>query len=200
MLIFETVNGVTSPDYRVFAIRNAERYHPSFFLRLFQSAYHPNIFYAFGQGASQFGRWRLPTEAFNEFALPFPSMAEQVHISQFLDEETKKIDALIEEQRRLIELLKEKRQAVISHAVTKGLDPRVASFDSSIEWLDNVPTHWVLQKCPKSCAPARAATARCLRRNTADTIQATTQFSVVKRGRGVSWLASTGLSSTLPRR
>jgi type I restriction enzyme S subunit len=44
--------------------------HPSYFLRLFQSAYHQKIFYAFGQGSSQFGRWRLPTEAFNDFAVP----------------------------------------------------------------------------------------------------------------------------------
>ena len=60
----------------------------------------------------------------------------------FLDRETAKIDALVEEQQRLIALLKEKRQAVISHAVTKGLDPNAPMKDSGVEWLGEVPAHW----------------------------------------------------------
>ena len=67
---------------------------------------------------------------------------EQKCIAAFLDRETAKIDALVEEQQRLIELLKEKRQAVISHAVTKGLDPNAPMKDSGIEWLGEVPAHW----------------------------------------------------------
>lgn len=75
----------------------------------------------------------------------FPSdLEEQIQIARFLDHETAKIDALIEEQERLIELLKEKRQAVISHAVTKGLDPSVPMKDSGVEWLGEVPAHWAL--------------------------------------------------------
>ena len=69
-------------------------------------------------------------------------LAEQVHIAAFLDRETAKIDALVAEQQRLIELLKEKRQAVISHAVTKGLNPDAPMKDSGIEWLGEVPAHW----------------------------------------------------------
>ncbi|WPE29121.1 hypothetical protein PshuTeo1_48870 [Pseudomonas hunanensis] len=71
-----------------------------------------------------------------------PSNFEQTQIARFLDHETARIDALIEEQQRLIELLKEKRQAVISHAVTKGLDPTVPMKDSGAEWLGEVPAHW----------------------------------------------------------
>lgn len=71
-----------------------------------------------------------------------PTIAEQTQIALFLDHETARIDALIEEQQRLIELLKEKRQAVISHAVTKGLDPTVPMKDSGVEWLGEVPVHW----------------------------------------------------------
>lgn len=71
-----------------------------------------------------------------------PPLEEQHTIAAFLDRETSKIDALIAEQRRLIALLKEKRQAVISHAVTKGLDPHVKMKDSGIEWLGEVPAHW----------------------------------------------------------
>lgn len=71
-----------------------------------------------------------------------PPLDEQVCIAAFLDRETAKIDALVAEQRRLMELLKEKRQAVISHAVTKGLNPGVPMKPSGIEWLGEVPAHW----------------------------------------------------------
>lgn len=67
---------------------------------------------------------------------------ERTQIANFLDHETAKIDSLIDKQEQLIELLKEKRQAVISHAVTKGLNPDVAMKDSGIEWLGEVPEHW----------------------------------------------------------
>ena len=73
-----------------------------------------------------------------------PSPSEQEKIAAFLDHETAKIDALIEKQQRLIELLKEKRQAVISHAVTKGLNPNAPMKDSGVEWLGEVPAHWVV--------------------------------------------------------
>ena len=74
--------------------------------------------------------------------IPFPSRDEQEKIAKFLDHETAKIDALIEKQQRLIELLKEKRQAVISCAVTKGLNPNAPMKDSGVEWLGEVPAHW----------------------------------------------------------
>lgn len=74
--------------------------------------------------------------------LLLPKFDEQLSISAFLDHETAKIDNLIEKQQQLIELLKEKRQAVISHAVTKGLNPDVPMKDSGVEWLGEVPEHW----------------------------------------------------------
>jgi type I restriction enzyme, S subunit len=83
-------------------------------------------------------RWADAGEIF----LPVPSETEQRKIVSFLDHETARIDALIEEQQRLIELLKEKRQAMISLAVTKGLDPTVPMKDSGVEWLGEVPAHW----------------------------------------------------------
>lgn len=79
-------------------------------------------------------------------AVARPPLVEQIAISTFLDHETAKIDALVEEQQRLIKLLKEKRQAVISHAVTKGLDPNVPMKDSGVEWLGTVPAHWGVQR------------------------------------------------------
>ena len=74
--------------------------------------------------------------------IPLPPQDEQKAISSFLDVETSKIDGLVSEQRRLIELLKEKRQAVISHAVTKGLNPNAPMKPSGIQWLGDVPQHW----------------------------------------------------------
>jgi type I restriction enzyme, S subunit len=77
---------------------------------------------------------------------PCPPLKDRTTIISFLDHETAKIDALIEKQQRLIELLKEKRQAVISHAVTKGLNPNAPMKDSGVEWLGEVPAHWVVKK------------------------------------------------------
>lgn len=74
--------------------------------------------------------------------IPFPDKREQRLIAAFLDRETAKIDGLMAEQKKLIALLKEKRQAVIFHAVTKGLDPAMPMKDSAIDWLGKVPAHW----------------------------------------------------------
>ncbi|MDH0969503.1 restriction endonuclease subunit S [Acinetobacter johnsonii] len=75
-----------------------------------------------------------------------PSNNEKYKIANFLDYETAKIDNLIAKQKKLIELLKEKRQAVISHAVTKGLNPNVPMKDSGVEWLGKVPEHWEVRQ------------------------------------------------------
>lgn len=138
--------GVTSPDYRVFSIRNAKACHWKYFLYLFQNGYKQKIFYAFGQGASQLGRWRLPTDQFNDFSFPLPTLTEQEQIAAFLDRETTKIDALISEQVILIKLLAEKRHATISHAVTKGLNPNAPMKASGVEWLGEVPKHWKVKR------------------------------------------------------
>lgn len=74
----------------------------------------------------------------------FPPLDEQTQIAKFLDYETAKIDALIDKQQQLIALLQEKRQAVISHAVTKGLNPDAPMRDSGVEWLGEVPAHWAV--------------------------------------------------------
>lgn len=79
---------------------------------------------------------------FNERA-PFPPSGEQAAIATFLDRETSKIDALIAEQEKLAVLLAEKRQATISHAVTRGLNPAAPTKDSGVAWLEEVPAHWV---------------------------------------------------------
>ncbi|EOC1326120.1 restriction endonuclease subunit S [Cronobacter dublinensis] len=84
----------------------------------------------------------LNLELLGDIQCPQPNDDECIRISAFLDHETAKIDSLIEKQKQLIELLKEKRQAVISHAVTKGLNPDVPMKDSGVEWLGEIPEHW----------------------------------------------------------
>lgn len=85
---------------------------------------------------------RASWDFIRELRIAFPPPEEQATIAAFLDCETAKIDALVEEQRRLIALLKEKRQSVVSHAVTKGLNPDAPMKDSGVEWLGEVPAHW----------------------------------------------------------
>jgi type I restriction enzyme S subunit len=85
---------------------------------------------------------QLSLDDIKSFPLPLPPLDEQRALTSLLDRETAKIDALIAEQQRLIELLQEKRQAVISHAVTKGLNPDAPMKDSGVEWLGEVPEHW----------------------------------------------------------
>ena len=102
----------------------------------------------------------LSQTEFLGFLLAIPSDSEQTAIAAFLDRETGKIDALIAEQERLVALLKEKRQALISRAVTKGLDPSAPMKDSGIEWLGDVPTHWEVKQIKRLTIVQRGASPR----------------------------------------
>lgn len=113
---------------------------PKYLHSVFTSA----SFRGFGE-ASMYGaggQKRVSDDFVRNFRAPMPPLSEQAQIQNFLDRETAKIDALVAEQERLIELLEEKRQAVISHAVTKGLDPTVPMKESDVDWLGLVPAHW----------------------------------------------------------
>lgn len=81
-----------------------------------------------------------------ELLFALPPQDEQAAIATLLDRETSKIDALIAEQEKLLTLLAEKRQATISHAVTKGLKPDVPMKDSGVEWLGEIPAHWDVRR------------------------------------------------------
>ena len=93
------------------------------------------------------GQKRVPDGFVRNFATAFPPLPEQTQIVAFLDRETAKIDELVAEQWQLMALLKEKRQAVISHTVTRGLNPDAPMKPSGIEWLGDVPAHWRVGKC-----------------------------------------------------
>ena len=115
----------------------------AFIKRLFDSHYAKASFNVLANGLTRVG---LGQYALNNLEIPFPPYIEQSIIATFLDRETAKIDALVAEQQGLIELLKEKRQAVISHAVTKGLNPDAPMKDSGVEWLGQVPEHWEVKR------------------------------------------------------
>jgi len=88
----------------------------------------------------------LYQETFEEFVFPIPSKSEQIQISSFLDTKTSEIDSILCKDKQLIELLKEKRIALINHVVTKGLNPKVKLKDSRIEWIGEVPEGWEIKK------------------------------------------------------
>ncbi len=125
--------------YHLSMIRPRAEVSGAFIKRYFDSAFAKASVHVRANGLTRVG---LGQYAVDNLDLPVPPLSEQAAIAAFLDRETGKIDALVEAQRLLIELLKEKRQAVISHAVTKGLDPTVQMKDSGVEWLGKIPEHW----------------------------------------------------------
>lgn len=129
--------GIMSPAYIRLA-PDTEKVIPRYAYWFFTDLYNREIFNQMGGGVRQ----TLGQEELLSMPIVFPPVIEQEKISQFIDHETDKIDALVAEQQRLIELLQEKRQAVISHAVTKGLDPTVPMKDSRVNWMGEVPAHW----------------------------------------------------------
>ena len=135
----ETLPGVICA-YHLSMIRPKATMNARFLNWAFQANYARSFFATRANGLTRYG---LGAQALGEWDVPIPSEDEQKQIASFLDYETAKIDALIEKQQQLIALLGEKRQAVISHAVTKGLNPDAPMRDSGVEWLGEVPEHWV---------------------------------------------------------
>lgn len=133
--------GSLSPIYMVLRPRSKNVIHKHFVGYAFQIKTFQRWLKRLGYGILEH-RLRIPMDNLKREYLPVPSYETQEHIVDFLDHETAKIDRLIARQERLIELLKEKRQAVISHAVTKGLDPDAPMKDSGVGWLGEVPAHW----------------------------------------------------------
>jgi len=88
----------------------------------------------------------LSVEKLRSSMVPLAPLPDQTAIANFLDKKTSKIDALIEKDKKLIELLKERRASLINHAVTKGLDPNVKMKDSGIEWIGEIPEGWEVRK------------------------------------------------------
>jgi type I restriction enzyme S subunit len=129
--------------YHLAMIRPGTNTRGAFVKRLFDSTFARSCFEIRANGLTRVG---LGQHELDNVELPFPPIGEQTTIAEFLDRETAKIDALVAEQQQLLELLKEKRQAVISHAVTKGLNPKTPLKHSGVEWLGEIPAHWSVKR------------------------------------------------------
>jgi type I restriction enzyme S subunit len=137
-------DGVCSSVYIVLKPKN-DIVESRFAFRIFEGRSFQKFAQSFGNGILDH-RSAINWDILKSIGVGIPSLEEQQSILEFLDRETAKIDGLVAEQRRLMELLKEKRQAVISHAVTKGLNPHAPMKPSGIEWLGDVPEHWAVRK------------------------------------------------------
>ena len=133
-------NGIGFATTEVIPARPYRKCDAQFLYYLFTS----NPFKALAEGSmyGAGGQKRVADSFVAEYHFAEAPTDERENIAAFLDYETARIDRLIAQQQRLIELLKEKRQAVISHAVTKGLNPNAPMKDSGVEWLGQVPEHW----------------------------------------------------------
>ncbi|WP_180112941.1 restriction endonuclease subunit S [Acinetobacter sp. YH12131] len=135
--------GIVSPAYYVYEPK--QPYCSKYIHFLIRSTYFIQSYKNFSKGI-RVNQWDLEHDAFTHIDLLLPPLSEQNKIVSFLDTETSRIDHLIAKQEKLIEKLEEHRKSVISHAVTKGLDPNVPMKDSGVEWLGEVPEHWVGSK------------------------------------------------------
>lgn len=113
-----TMFGVTSPDYRVFRLRDKENNDLTYFKYVMQCCYMSRIFYSLGQGVSNLGRWRLQTSAFNNFMIPVPPLDEQRKIADYLDTKISEIDIIIADKQKQIETIKEYKKSLIFEYVT----------------------------------------------------------------------------------
>jgi type I restriction enzyme S subunit len=138
----------TSPNlvcgYHLAIIRsNKKELIGKYLHRLMQAVEINRQFQVAATGVTRYG---LPKDAIGQALILLPPLPEQLSIAAFLDRETSRIDGLIARKKRQIELLQKKRTALISQAVTKGLDPKVKMNDSGVAWLGKVPSHWEISK------------------------------------------------------
>jgi type I restriction enzyme S subunit len=141
MLVEEKDDGLVH-SYNSIKLRLSDKTFVSKFLHYFLCSHYISsaLDVSFSGSAQPF----VDTSGISKLKVLAPQYDEQQEIANFLDHETAKIDTLIEKQQQLIALLKEKRQAVISHAVTKGLNANAPMRDSGVEWLGEVPEHWIV--------------------------------------------------------
>lgn len=134
------VEGVISPAY--VNLKNRNGYYSKFYDYYFKVQYWMMVLFAHGKGVSFDNRWTLNNETLMNFPVVSPDYDTQRRIADFLDDKCGKIDRYIEKQQKIIDKLKEYKQAVITEAVTKGLNPDAPMKDSGIEWIGMIPEHW----------------------------------------------------------
>ena len=138
------VSGVISPAY--INLRKKVELNPKFYDYYFKTQYWAMAMFAHGKGVSFDNRWTMNAETLLNYYLPFPSSDVQDKIVDLINKKTAEIDSLIEIENQQIEKLKEYKQAVITEAVTRGLDKKVPLKDSGVEWIGKIPEGWSIQK------------------------------------------------------
>ncbi|MDD1770924.1 MAG: restriction endonuclease subunit S [Methanomassiliicoccales archaeon] len=129
--------------YHLAHIRPLEVLDGRFLARAFSAVGPRDQFQIAANGVTRFG---LSSDAIKDGVFAVPPLSEQLAIAAFLDRETAKIDTLVAKNKRVIELLQEKRTALITRGVTKGLDPSVPTKDSGVAWLGEIPEHWEVRR------------------------------------------------------
>lgn len=138
-LVDEDLEGVVCGYHLAMARPDAKLVFGNYLLRVLQSEPIKKYFFIKAAGMTRYG---LDKQSISEVPIPLPSVKEQRAIADYLDRETARLDSLIAAKERLLELLAEKRRAVITHAVTRGLNGDVSLQDSGVEWLGEIPHHW----------------------------------------------------------
>ena len=141
--------GIVSPAYFIYEAIHKE--NARYLHYLLRSPRYITGYLAISKGI-RVNQWDLEPQYHSRMPVVLPTNEEQFKIATLLDRETGKIDVLIAEQEKLLTLLAEKRQAIISHAVTKGLNPDVPMKDSGVEWLGEVPAHWEVSRVKYYCS------------------------------------------------
>ena len=142
------VSGVISPAY--INLRKKVELNPKFYDYYFKTQYWAMAMFAHGKGVSFDNRWTMNAETLLNYYLPFPSSKVQDKIVNLINKKTAEIDSLIEIENQQIEKLKEYKQAVITEAVTRGLDKKVPLKDSGVEWIGMIPDSWTIRRF-KTC-------------------------------------------------
>lgn len=137
--------GIVSPAYYIYEPLNSNNLlNNNFVHNQIRSKYFIQSYKNFSKGI-RVGQWDLESELFTRLNLFLPPFDEQRKISEFIQREITKINNLISKQEQLIKLLEEQRKSIISHAVTKGLNPDAPMKDSGVEWLGEIPEHWEIK-------------------------------------------------------
>ena len=142
-LVVETADDIVC-GYHLALLRPREKtVHGAFLFRCLQARPVQVQLELAANGVTRFG---LPKSSIRDARVPVPPLPRQRAIADYLDRETARLDALVAAKERLLKLLAEKRRAVVTRAVTRGLDPRAPMRDSGVPWLGEIPAHWKVER------------------------------------------------------
>ena len=142
-LVDEELKGVVCGYHLAMARPNEDQVLGNYLFRVLQSEPIKKYFFAKAVGMTRYG---LDKQAVSEVPIPIPDISKQRAIVDYLEHETSRLDALISAKERLLELLAKKRRATIVHAVTRGLNPKMPMRSSGLEWLNEIPTNWEVER------------------------------------------------------